>query len=183
MKQLEGGCACVAIRYKLTKPPLIVHACHCRDCQRLTGGPHAINMWIETKFVEVHGQKPKSFTLTAGTGKAHQVFFCGQCGTYVWSRYEAVPSDCLFVRAGTLDKPSSVWPDIHVFTRSKLPWVEIPEGVPAFRSFYRFRRSGRMRISSASLRMPNNPRPNLVKSTGLRGSRAPSDGRLIPGRG
>jgi len=34
---LEGGCACGAVRYRLTAPPLIVHACHCRDCQKLTG--------------------------------------------------------------------------------------------------------------------------------------------------
>ncbi len=137
MKQLEGGCACRAFRYKLTNRPLIVHACHCRDCQRLSGGPHAINMWIEAGFVEAEGAKPKSFKLKAGSGKAHQVFFCGQCGTYLWSRYEAVPGDCLFVRAGTLDKPTSVKPDVHIFTRSKLPWVTIPEGLPAFRSFYK----------------------------------------------
>ena len=44
---LEGGCACRTVRYKLTASPLIVHACHCRDCQRLTGGPFVINVWIE----------------------------------------------------------------------------------------------------------------------------------------
>jgi len=43
----EGGCACGATRYKLTASPLIVHACHCRDCQRLTGGAFVINLWIE----------------------------------------------------------------------------------------------------------------------------------------
>jgi hypothetical protein len=137
MKQLEGGCACGAIRYKLTRRPLIVHACHCRDCQRLTGGPHAINMWIERQCVKTEGAKLKSFKLKAGSGKAHQVFFCGQCATYLWSRYEIVPSDCLFVRAGTLDRPSSVSPDVHIFIRSKLPWVEIPAGVLAFRSLYK----------------------------------------------
>jgi hypothetical protein len=41
-----------------------------------------------------------------------------------------------FVRAGTLDDPSSVEPDVHIYTRSKLPWVELPESTPAFRSYY-----------------------------------------------
>ena len=41
-----------------------------------------------------------------------------------------------FVRAGTLDDPSSVAPDVHIYTRSKLPWVELPESVPAYRTYY-----------------------------------------------
>jgi hypothetical protein len=41
-----------------------------------------------------------------------------------------------FVRAGTLDDPASVAPDVHIFTRSKLPWVILPEDVPAFNVYY-----------------------------------------------
>ena len=40
------------------------------------------------------------------------------------------------MRAGTLDRPWEVSPDAHIFTRSKLPWVVIPDGVPAFDVFY-----------------------------------------------
>jgi hypothetical protein len=134
---LEGGCACKAIRYKLTATPLIVHACHCRDCQRLTGGPFAINIWIESRFVEPGPTAPKLFRLAAGTGKPQDVFFCGNCGTTLWSRYHIVPSDCLFVRAGTLDTPEAVMPDVHIFTRSKLPWLTLPAGVPAFQTAYK----------------------------------------------
>jgi hypothetical protein len=103
---LEGGCACRTIRYRLTESPLIVHACHCRDCQRLTGGPFVINVWIEGKFVEPGPVAPKS-------------------------------GDCLFVRAGTLDTPEAVRPDVHIHTRSKLPWLSLPEGVPAFQTGYK----------------------------------------------
>ena len=135
---LEGGCACKAIRYRLTENPLIVHACHCRDCQRLTGGPFVINIWIEGKFVEPDPVLPKSFRLTGGSGKhPHDVFFCEACGTTLWSRYHIVPSDCLFVRAGTLDTPEAVKPDVHIYTRSKLPWLTLPQGVPAFPSGYK----------------------------------------------
>jgi hypothetical protein len=134
---LEGGCACRAIRYKLTASPLIVHACHCRDCQRLTGSAFVINIWIEKKFVESSAAVPKSFRLAGGSGQPHDVFFCGTCGTYVWSRYHGAPGDALFVRAGTLDRPEAVSPDVHIFTRSKLPWLDLPESVPAFKSFYK----------------------------------------------
>lgn len=134
---MEGGCACGAIRYKLAEPPIIVHACHCRDCQRITGSAFVINLWIERKFVEAAGQPPKSFKLAGGSGQTHEVFFCGDCGTYVWSRYHGAPGDALFVRAGTLDHPEAVKPDVHIFTRSKLPWLNLPADVPAYKSFYK----------------------------------------------
>jgi hypothetical protein len=135
---LEGGCACRTIRYRLTASPLIVHACHCPDCQRLTGGPFVINIWIEAKFVEAGAAAPKPFRLAGGSGKHHHdVFFCPACGTTLWSRYHIVPGDCLFVRAGTLDTPEAVRPDVHIYTRSKLSWVTLPEGTPAFPSSYK----------------------------------------------
>jgi hypothetical protein len=40
------------------------------------------------------------------------------------------------VRAGTLDRPSAVTPDVHIFTKSKLPWIAIPESTPAFDVYY-----------------------------------------------
>jgi hypothetical protein len=133
---LEGGCACGALRYKLTADPLIVHACHCRDCQRLTGSAFVTNIWIERKFVEAGSAMPKSFKLTAGSGKHHEVFFCDRCGTSLWSKYYASPGDTLLVRVGTLDHPEAIQPDVHIFTRSKLPWLDLPKDVPVFESFY-----------------------------------------------
>jgi hypothetical protein len=137
MENLTGGCACGAIRYKLTASPLIVHACHCRDCQRITGSAFVINIWIERKFVESDSPAPKSFRLAGGSGKSHDVFFCSECGVYLWSRYHGAPGDFLFVRAGTLDNPDVVTPDVHIFTRSKVPWLNLPANRPIFESFYK----------------------------------------------
>jgi len=137
---LEGGCACGALRYRLNAAPMIVHACHCRDCQRLTGSAFVINLWIEREFVEALRGVPKSCQLAGGTGQGHDVYFCGKCGTYLWSRYHGAPGDALFVRAGALDEPKAVRPDVHIFTRSKLPWLDLPKGVPASRSFYKIQK-------------------------------------------
>jgi hypothetical protein len=133
----QGGCACGAIRYELTADPLIVHACHCRDCQRITGGAFVINLWIEKRFVTAKGAEPKSFTLHGGSGNEHRVYFCATCGTYVWSDYRIVPGECWFVRAGTLDDPGAIVPDVHIFTRTKVPWLELPEGARAVQAGYK----------------------------------------------
>lgn len=129
---------CGAVRYRLTNTPMIVHACHCRDCQKLTGSAFAINLWIERKFVEASGVEPASHRLTAGSGKPHDVFSCPACGTALWGKYHAAPGDTVLLRAGTLDDPAAIEPDVHIFTRSKLPWLELPEGARAFPTFYKF---------------------------------------------
>jgi hypothetical protein len=41
-----------------------------------------------------------------------------------------------FVRGGTLDDPSRVVPDVHIYTRSKVSWIRLPESVPAFDVYY-----------------------------------------------
>ena len=132
---LKGGCACGAARYRLTAPPLIVHACHCLDCQRLTGSAFVMNVWIEREFVEPSAGSLESVKLKAGSGRDHEVFFCAACRTCLWSRYSG-PGDTLFVRAGTLDDPRAVRPDVHIFTRTKHAWLELPGDVPAFEAFY-----------------------------------------------
>jgi hypothetical protein len=135
---LEGGCACGAVRYKLINPPMIVHACHCRDCQKQTGGAFVINLWIERKFVEASGAAPVAFPVPPGpSGKPHDVFHCAICGTALWSRYHAVPGDTLFVRGGTLDDPTAITPDVHIFTRSKVSWLELPKDARIFPVYYR----------------------------------------------
>lgn len=131
-----GGCACGALRHRLTDAPLVVHACHCRDCQRLTGSAFAINLWIERECVELLTGRPRSFLLTGGSGKPHEVFFCGDCGTTVWSRYHAVPGHTLFVRGGALDDPAAVEPDVHIYLASKLPWLRLPDGALGFEEMY-----------------------------------------------
>lgn len=45
----------------------------------------------------------------------------------------------MFLRAGTLDDPSEFPPDVHIFTRSRQPWVRIPDDVPSFEAYYDFR--------------------------------------------
>ena len=133
----QGGCACGKTRYRLTASPLIVHACHCRDCQRLSGSAFAVNLWIERRFVEADHARLGSNTVTAGSGKPHQIFRCPDCGTALYSKYHAAPGDTVLLRAGTLDHPEAVTPDVHIFTRSRLPWVELPAGARSFEGFYK----------------------------------------------
>src|SRR5262245_25479277 len=132
---LEGGCACGQVRYRLASAPMFVHRCHCLNCQRHTGSAFVINMLIEATRVELLGVAPAPVTMPLNGGSPNQIFRCPSCQVAVWSVYGG-RSQVLFVRGGTLDEPSSVSPDVHIYIRSKLPWVQLPAGVPAFEAYY-----------------------------------------------
>jgi hypothetical protein len=133
--ELEGGCACGAVRYTLKSAPMFVHCCHCLDCQRQTGSAFVINALIETARIERRGPEPLRSEMPTESGRPHGVYRCPTCGTAVWSEYGGLKV-LRFVRVGTLDDPRALSPTVHIYTRSKLPWVALPESVPAFEGYY-----------------------------------------------
>jgi hypothetical protein len=131
----EGGCHCGAVRYRLTAKPLFVHCCHCLDCQKQTGGAFAINALIETDRIEMLKGAPKPVSMPTDSGRPHDIYRCDHCQVAVWSDYGRRPY-VRFVRVATLDDPHAIAPDVHIFTRSKVPWVRLPEEARAFAVFY-----------------------------------------------
>ena len=132
---LEGGCACRSVRYALKSRPMFVNCCHCTDCQRLTGSAFVINAVIETNQIEVSGPEPVAIQVPSTSGKPHDIHRCPRCQTALWSDYGRRPQ-LRFVRVGTLDDPGSLEPDAHVFTSTKLPWVQLEGSAPAFEEYY-----------------------------------------------
>jgi hypothetical protein len=132
---LEGGCSCGAVRYRLHAPPMFVHCCHCRDCQRQTGSAFVLNALIESDRVELVSGAPVGVTVPAPSGRPHDIYRCPACQTALWSDYGR-RGVLRFVRIGTLDDATALPPDVHIFTRSKLPWVTLPPRVPAFAVYY-----------------------------------------------
>ena len=130
----EGGCACGSVRYRLTDEPLFTHCCHCLNCQRQTGSAFVINLLIEADRVEVLAGDPQPVDAPRDDGSMQRIYRCPDCQVAVFSEYTW--PEVRFVRGGTLDEPSSVAPDVHIFTKSKLPWVELPDSVPACEIYY-----------------------------------------------
>src|SRR5215472_10171837 len=93
-----GGCQCGAVRYEITQAPIIVYTCHCTDCQRTTGSGRVSTRWV-----------------------------CPECGVWVCTAPRP-GSTVRNVRGGTLDDTSWLRPTAHIWTRSRQPWVPIPEG-------------------------------------------------------
>ena len=130
-----GGCGCGAVRYRLGSAPMFVNCCHCLDCQRQTGGAFVINALIETDRIEIIQGAPQPVPLPTDSGRPHEVHRCPLCQTALWSDYGRRPG-LRFLRVGTLDDPSALRPDAHIFTRTKRDWVGLPADAAAFEVFY-----------------------------------------------
>ena len=130
----EGGCACAALRYRLASEPLFVHCCHCLNCQRQTGSAFVVNLLIEADRVEILAGTPVQVDAPRDDGSAQRIFRCRHCQVAIYSEYSR--PEVRFVRGGTLDDPRGVRPDVHIYTRSKVGWVILPDDVPRFDEYY-----------------------------------------------
>jgi hypothetical protein len=129
-----GGCSCGAVRYELKTAPMFVHCCHCLLCQRQTGSAFAINALIETERIALTGELTR-VAMPTESGRSHDIYRCPKCAVALWSDYGARPA-LRFVRVATLDQPHALTPDVHIFTRSKVPWVSLPANAKTFDVFY-----------------------------------------------
>ena len=137
MASRTGSCSCGAVQYRLASAPMFVHCCHCLLCQKQTGGAFAINALIAADRVRITRGKEKLEAISMPTlGPApHDIYRCRDCRVALWSDYGR-RKVLLFVRVSTLDAPHAIVPDVHIFTRSKVPWVKLPAGARAFKVYY-----------------------------------------------
>ncbi len=134
---LEGGCDCGAVRYRMQSVPLFVHCCHCRWCQRETGSAFALNAMIEAERVTTLAGEPELVDTPSASGRGQKIARCPRCKLALWSHYGGGGTFVKFVRVGTLDQPDHLPPDIHIFTASKQPWVQLPPGAVAVAEYYK----------------------------------------------
>jgi len=133
---MEGGCTCRQVRYRLIGKPLIVHGCHCRWCQRETGTVHGLNALYEADRVVHIAGEPEIVVTPSASGRGQKIARCPSCRIAVWSNYPQAGAAVRFVRVGTMDNPDLCPPDIHIYTSSKQPWVTLPPGAKAVAEFY-----------------------------------------------
>lgn len=133
---LDGGCACSAVRYRMTSKPMFVNCCHCRWCQRETGASFALNAIIEADRVVLLKGSPEAVDTPSESGEGQKIVRCPNCHVALWSNYAGAGDALHFIRVGTLDEPDRLSPDAHIYTASKQPWVIIPADTPTFEAYY-----------------------------------------------
>jgi len=121
---LTGSCLCLAIRYEVRASITELRACHCRDCQKSSGTGGSVNAMIPTSALRIVQGSPKRFTVVADSGRTLHRFFCGDCGSPLYSRRELTPENTS-LRIGTLDNAPVMKITANIWTKSARPWAHI----------------------------------------------------------
>ncbi|WP_354035674.1 GFA family protein [Bradyrhizobium sp. S3.2.6] len=121
---LFGGCLCGEVRYSLSGAPLLVHVCHCHDCQSISGSAYSLTVLVPAAALTLTGPL-ETFTRTTARGREVRNAACAHCRAGLTSNDVARP-DFTALRAGTLDDASWAVPIVQTFVRSAIPWAVIP---------------------------------------------------------
>jgi len=136
MMMHTGRCLCGALRYETLADPIRVTLCHCRFCQRATGGAYMVEPIFQLDHLRLIKGEPKIYHRpSGGSGKMIYIHFCAACGTKLWLTFERFPGFA-GVYAGTFDDPN--WFEIRaetskqIFTSLARPDTVLPPHIPAY---------------------------------------------------
>jgi hypothetical protein len=121
MTSLTGGCLCGAIRYTISAPIAELRSCHCRDCQRASGAGGTVGAAVPKSAFKLTQGTPRRFSKTADSGRLLHRFFCGDCGSPLWSERATTP-EMMTLRAGSLDDSAGLKITLNIWTKSARPW-------------------------------------------------------------
>lgn len=130
MKPVTGGCQCGRVRYAMhVETPEKPHVCHCRMCQRATGGVFAALAGCGKDKLEWTSGQPALFASSNLATRG----FCRDCGTPLTFAYNA-PEARIYVTIGSLDDPELAAIETQHGLESRIGWVKFCEHVPGDRT-------------------------------------------------
>lgn len=128
--ELEGGCYCGALRYRVSAAPVLKAQCHCRACQHYSGGGPNYFMLIPPEGFAYTKGAPDSYR-RPDLPNAVKRDFCSACGTQILTRRPGLEQ--IVLKVGTLDDTAVFkGPKIAIFCEEMADFHMIPDGVPAF---------------------------------------------------
>jgi hypothetical protein len=121
----EGGCLCGQVRFQARGTPTNVRICHCRFCQKAMASPFFARALYPLDRITVTGR-------TARHPSSPELWrvFCPDCGTRLMA--ERPGARRAGIAVALFDNPGELKPDCHFFVSSKIPWVEINDGLPQY---------------------------------------------------
>ncbi len=126
---MQGGCACGAVRYRLTEKPSETSWCHCSHCRKSSGAPAVPYTTLPRSGFQLdQGEEDvRSVNLTEFAER----LFCGRCGSPIATRLDHQPNE-IDVTVATLDDPESLAPEFHIFCRSEVSWGRHDDSLPRY---------------------------------------------------
>ena len=121
---------CGKVSFEISQPAIGTELCHCRMCQRFNSAAFAAWAVFPLESVQFTGTEPKSYQ----SSPIAECGFCANCGSSLTMRWIQEPAEILAVLIASLDHPEDFAPTRHVGTESQLPWLDMHDDLPRFRS-------------------------------------------------
>ncbi|WP_152046831.1 GFA family protein [Aureimonas psammosilenae] len=124
-----AACRCGFVRLDAAGAPLATGACHCRGCQRMTGGPYSLGAIYPSAAVSV--EAGETGPIGADPAAGHQG--CIRCASWVFTRPPGL-GDIVVVRSSLFEDAAAFAPFVESFLSEKLPFVArvAPHGFDRF---------------------------------------------------
>jgi hypothetical protein len=121
---LTGSCLCGAIRFTVSAPVADLRACHCTSCQKASGAGGSVNAVMPSSAFRITQGTPKRYDAKADSGRTLYRYFCGDCGSPIYSQRATGHNNMIVVRAGLFDrKDGSMKIKTNIWTKSAAPWA------------------------------------------------------------
>jgi hypothetical protein len=132
----SGECACGAIRYECTAEPAAMVQCHCRDCQRATGGACIYVVVVPANaFNLTRGALRYHLTESAAMGHQRRGF-CATCGSPLTAAENREgTTEFVGITVASLDDPSEFRSQMHTWTSDAQPWDHLNPVLPRFEQY------------------------------------------------
>lgn len=132
----SGGCTCGAIRYECAAEPVAMIKCHCRYCQRATGGAFAPAVLVPTDSFKLTRGTPRYYLTPSAAGGRHQRGFCADCGSRLTGGENPDrQTGVVGVNAGSLDDPGAFLPEMDIWVSDAQPWDHMDPKLPKFETY------------------------------------------------
>ena len=118
---VNGKCHCGQIEVEAVVKKSEVRACHCTDCQKMSGAPLRAIAIAPANKITIYG-KPKEYIKIGDSGNKRIQAFCENCGTQLFAT--DINKTFFNIRVGFLEQRNELEPKNHVFTHSSVTWIK-----------------------------------------------------------
>jgi hypothetical protein len=123
-----GGCLCGKVRYQIVGELMPVIDCHCSKCRRFHGHVGAYSAVRRENLVLVEEAGLKWYRSVQDETPDVYRGFCMECGSSLF--WDPRGLENISIAAGTIDPPTGLETQCHVWVSQKTDYYTIADGLP-----------------------------------------------------
>ncbi len=128
---IKGACQCGQVTYQLLAAPLMIAACHCRQCQKLSTSAFSITAVVKASDIIFSGEMHQ-WSRLADNGNVNTAKFCSGCGNRIYHFNPDDPAK-IKLKPSSLADTSIIQPSMHIWTSEKQTWFTLPSDMATYK--------------------------------------------------